>query len=114
MGLLAVPFLCLTMLIWPVSIDPLFNQFQSLQDKTLESKILALAGRAGIEGGRVYEVNKSVDTKTLNAYVNGFSGSKRIVLWDNAVLLVVAALSMLYLQKKQILNGAYLISKPIG
>lgn len=84
-GLLAVPFLCLTMLIWPVSIDPLFNKFQPLQDKVIESKILALAGRAGIEGGRVYEVNKSVDTKTLNAYVTGFAGSKRIVLWDNTL-----------------------------
>ena len=84
-GLLAVPFLILTMLIYPVSIDPLFNKFQPLQDKAIESKILALAGRSGIEGGRVYEVNKSVDTKTLNAYVNGFGSSKRIVLWDNTL-----------------------------
>ena len=28
------------------------------------------------------EVNKSVDTKTLNAYVAGVFGTKRIVLWD--------------------------------
>jgi STE24 endopeptidase len=84
-GLLAMPFLCLTLLIWPVLIDPLFNKFQPLQDKAIESKILALAGRAGIEGGHVYEVNKSVDTKTLNAYVHGFGSSKRIVLWDTTL-----------------------------
>src|SRR5450756_2155455 len=84
-GLLAVPCLCLTLLIWPAVIDPLFNKFQPLQDKVIEAKILALAGRAGIEGGRVYEVNKSVDTKTLNAYVTGFGDTKRIVLWDNTL-----------------------------
>lgn len=84
-GLLAVPFLCVMVLIQPVLIDPLFHKFQPLQDKALESKILAQAARAGIEGGRVYEVNMSADTKTLNAYVTGFMGTKRIVLWDNTL-----------------------------
>lgn len=81
-GLLAVPFMFFTMLVTPVWIDPLFNKYGPMKDRPLETRILALAGRAGIEGGRVYEVNKSVDTKTLNAYVTGFLGSKRIVLWD--------------------------------
>ena len=31
------------------------------------------------------EVNKSVDTKTLNAYVAGLFGTKRIVLWDTII-----------------------------
>jgi Zn-dependent protease with chaperone function len=56
-----------------------------MKDKAVEGKILALAGRAGIEDGRVYEVNKSVDTKALNAYVTGFMGTKRIVLWDTII-----------------------------
>jgi Zn-dependent protease with chaperone function len=30
----------------------------------------------------VYEVDKSVDTKAVNAYVIGLLGTKRIVLWD--------------------------------
>jgi Zn-dependent protease with chaperone function len=81
-GLAAFPLLVLILFITPVWIDPLFNKFGPMKDKALESQILALADRAGIEGSRVYEVNKSVDTKTVNAYVNGFGGSKRIVLWD--------------------------------
>jgi Zn-dependent protease with chaperone function len=84
-ALLAVPYLCVVMLIWPLMIDPLFNKFQPMQDKALEAKILAQAARAGIEGSRVYEVNKSVDTKALDAYVTGFMGSKRIVIWDNTL-----------------------------
>lgn len=67
-GLLTLPFLCIMVLIQPVLIDPLFHRFQPLQDKALESKILAQAARAGIEGSRVYEVNMSADTKTVNPY----------------------------------------------
>lgn len=69
----------------PLVFDPLFNNFTDIQDKQLERKILALAERAGIHGSRVYEVKKSVDTKTVNAYVTGFLGTKRIVLWDTAL-----------------------------
>ena len=79
---LAVPFIILIVLVQPVWIDPLFNRFGPMQDKVLEAQILALADRAGIEGSRVFEVAKSEDTKTLNAYVNGFGRTKRIVLWD--------------------------------
>ena len=53
-----------------------------MKDKALEAQILHLADRAGIEGGRVFEVAKSEDTKAINAYVNGFGATKRIVLWD--------------------------------
>lgn len=84
-GLLMVPFLFLMMLLQPIFISPLFNEFGPMKDKELEKKILAIADRAGIEGSRVYEVNKSVDTKAVNAYVAGFMGTKRIVLWDTII-----------------------------
>src|SRR5262245_58416029 len=84
-GLLAIPFLILVSLVEPVWIDPLFNKFGPMKNKELEGKILQLAERAGIEGGRVYEVAKSEDTKALNAYVNGFGATKRIVLWDTII-----------------------------
>jgi Zn-dependent protease with chaperone function len=84
-GIGTVPFLFLTLLISPIWIDPLFNDYGPMKDKALETKILALAERAGIEGSKVFEVNKSVDTKTLNAYVTGFLDTKRIVIWDNTI-----------------------------
>jgi len=84
-ALLMIPFLFFVMLISPVWIDPLFNKFGPMNDKALETKILALADKAGIEGSRVYEVNKSVDTKAVNAYVTGFMNTKRIVLWDTII-----------------------------
>jgi len=81
-GLLAIPFIVLAVLVQPIWIDPLFNKFGPMKDKTLETEILALADRAGIEGSRVFEVAKSEDTKAVNAYVTGFGSTKRIVLWD--------------------------------
>lgn len=81
-GVVAVPFTAVMLLVTPIWIDPLFNDFGPMKDKALEADILALAERAGIEGSRVYEVDKSVDTKTVNAYVTGLAGTKRIVLWD--------------------------------
>jgi STE24 endopeptidase len=81
-ALALVPFIVAGNLIAPIWIAPLFNKFEPMHDKALEAKILALADRAGIEGSRVFEVNKSVDTKTINAYVAGVFNTKRIVLWD--------------------------------
>jgi STE24 endopeptidase len=81
-GLASLPVATLLLIIAPIWIDPLFNDYTAMKDKALESRILALAQRTGIEGSRVYEVNKSADTKTVNAYVTGLGGTKRIVLWD--------------------------------
>jgi len=84
-AILSVPFLFLTLLVVPIWIDPLFNKFGPMKNKALERSVLALAARAGIEGSRVFEVDKSVDTNALNAYVKGVMESKRIVLWDTLI-----------------------------
>ncbi len=81
----AAPIVVLLMMVTPVFIEPLFNKFGPMKDKALEQRILALADRAGISGGKVYEVEKSVDTKMVNAYVNGIGQTKRIVLWDTTL-----------------------------
>lgn len=111
-SLLSLPFLIFVTLIAPVWIDPLFNDFGPMQDKAIETKVLALAERAGIEGGRVYQVNKSVDTSAVNAYVTGFSGTKRIVFWDTILsklndreLLVVVGHEMGHYVLRHIITG---------
>jgi Zn-dependent protease with chaperone function len=80
--MLTLPFFTLTMLIAPLWIAPLFNKFGPMKDKALEAMVLETAAKAGVEGARVFEVDKSVDTKKVNAYVTGVAGTKRIVLWD--------------------------------
>jgi Zn-dependent protease with chaperone function len=56
-----------------------------MHDKALETRILTLASRVGVEGARIFEVDKSHDTNAVNAYVTGLLGSKRVVLWDTLI-----------------------------
>ncbi len=81
-GLLVLPFAGFSALIAPIVVDPLFNEFGPMKDTRLEARIDALAHRAGIDGSKIFEVDKSRDTTTVNAYVTGLFGTKRIVLWD--------------------------------
>jgi Zn-dependent protease with chaperone function len=81
-GALSLPFFALVLLVTPVFIAPLFNKFGPMKDKALEREVLAVAARAGVEGARVFEVDKKVDTEKVNAYVTGVGRTKRIVLWD--------------------------------
>jgi STE24 endopeptidase len=81
-GMLALPFYMLTLFVVPLWIAPLFNKFGPMKNKALEAEVLATARQAGVEGARVFEVEKSVDTNKVNAYVTGIGSTKRIVLWD--------------------------------
>ncbi len=80
-----VPLFVLMVAVAPVVLDPVFNDFQPLGDEALRDSLLELAAQAGISGGRVYEVDKSRQTKTMNAYVNGIGPTKRIVMWDTII-----------------------------
>lgn len=82
MGILAVPLLIFYMLVQPVVLDPLFNDYELLDRPELEEDILALSKQAGVPAEHVYEVNMSERTNALNAYVTGVGSSARIVLWD--------------------------------
>ncbi|MCB1115302.1 MAG: M48 family metallopeptidase [Chlamydiia bacterium] len=84
-GIITFPLIVFLVIIQPIWIAPLFNKFGPMKDTQLEQKILHLASRAGIQGSRVYEVDKSADTKQINAYVTGVGASKRIVIWDTAI-----------------------------
>ncbi len=84
-GLLTAPLTVLVMIVLPVYIAPLFDEYGRMRDPVLEQRIERLAARAGIPDSRIYEVRKSDETRQVNAYVTGFGGTKRIVLWDTLV-----------------------------
>jgi Zn-dependent protease with chaperone function len=81
----AVPITVLLLLIAPVVLDPVFNDFKPLQNASLRDDLLEEAARAGISGARVFQVDKSKQTNTMNAYVNGLGPTTRIVLWDTTI-----------------------------
>ncbi len=82
---LSVPFTIFLTFVQPVVIDPLYNDFSTLQNKELEEKILSLADQADIPANHVYEVNMSEKTNALNAYVTGIGLNSRIVLWNTTL-----------------------------
>ena len=69
--------------VYPVVVEPLFNKFTSLPEGALRSSILRLADREGVPVDDVLVADASRRTTTLNAYVSGFGGTRRVVLYDN-------------------------------
>ena len=70
---------------YPLVVEPLFNQFESLPSGSLRTEVLALAEREGVDVDDVLVADASRRTTTLNAYVSGFGDSRRVVLYDTLV-----------------------------
>lgn len=85
LGLLSIPVIVFITFISPMYIDPIFNQYTSIEDGELGQEIKQLLKKAGIEDAEIYEVDKSKDTREMNAYMTGVFKSKRIVLWDTTI-----------------------------
>jgi STE24 endopeptidase len=66
----------------PVLLEPIFNDFTPLPAGELRHEVLALAERAGVRVGEVYEVDASRRTSAANAYVSGLGATRRVVLFD--------------------------------
>lgn len=85
LALLTIPVGILTSIVSPLYIDPIFNQIKPLEDKQLEDKITKMTNKVGIKDVKLYEVDKSKETKALNAYMTGIFNVKRIVIWDTTL-----------------------------
>jgi STE24 endopeptidase len=85
LGILTIPFLIFLSYISPMYIEPLFNHEELLKNGQLLSDINDQLKKSGIENCKIYVVNKSEDTKEMNAYMTGVFNTKRIVLWDNTI-----------------------------
>jgi STE24 endopeptidase len=84
-AVLVVAYGVVTIWLYPIVIDPIFNKFDPLPNGKRRSEVLRLADRAGVDVGQVYRVDASRRTKAVNAYVIGLGHSKRVVLYDNLI-----------------------------
>jgi STE24 endopeptidase len=84
-AVLVIAYGAITIWLYPVVIDPLFNKFEPLREGPLREEVLQLADRAGVDVGEVYRVDASRRTSAANAYVNGLGHSKRVVLYDTLI-----------------------------
>lgn len=72
-------------MLYPVIRDKMFDKFESLKDKELESKIENLLDQVGFKSSGVFSVDASKRDNRLNAYFGGLGSTKRVVLFDTLV-----------------------------
>jgi STE24 endopeptidase len=68
--------------IYPVVVEPLFNDFTQLKAGPLRSDIFDLAKAEHVHIDDVLVADASRRTTTLNAYVSGFGSTRRVVVYD--------------------------------
>lgn len=100
---------------YPLLVEPLFNNFHSLPEGPLRTEVLRLAEREGVAVDDVLVADASRRTTTLNAYVSGFGGTRRVVLYDNLVeevpqaeALAVVAHELAHAKYDDVLTGSLL------
>ena len=80
---LAIAFQILVLVIYPVFIAPLFNQYTPLPDSAVKTRILSLARANDVPAENVWLVDASRQSSRISANVSGFLGTTRIALTDN-------------------------------
>lgn len=69
--------------VYPVVVEPLFNDFRPMPPGHLRSRIMQLAAKEHVHISDVLIADASRRTTTLNAYVSGFGDTRRVVVYDN-------------------------------
>jgi STE24 endopeptidase len=100
---------------WPLVVEPMYNDFESLEDGPLRERVLAVADAEGVAVDDVLVSDASRRTSTLNAYVSGLWGSRRVVLYDTLVAdvptdeaVAVAAHELAHARHDDVLTGTAL------
>ncbi|MFI6786413.1 M48 family metallopeptidase [Nonomuraea sp. NPDC050383] len=68
--------------VYPVVVEPLFNDFRPMPQGPLRTSLLRMAERDGVPVEDVLVADASRRTTALNAYVSGFGATRRIVVYD--------------------------------
>ncbi len=79
----SVLFMFFALTIAPVFINPLFNDYQPLEQGEIRQSILSQARANGVPADNVYQFDASRQTTRISANVSGFMGTTRISLNDN-------------------------------
>jgi len=84
-----IPLTVAMVFLQPLVVDPLFHHFEPLarNDPVLVSELESVSRRAGVHipPDRMFLMRASDKETVLNAYVTGFGGSKRVVVYDTTL-----------------------------
>ncbi|MGQ0846064.1 MAG: M48 family metallopeptidase [Sporichthyaceae bacterium] len=84
-AVLAVALVFATSFVYPVVVEPAFNDFRPLPAGQVRSDLLDLAARDDITVSDVLIADESKRSTRLNAYVSGIGSSRRIVVYDTTL-----------------------------
>lgn len=73
------------LLLSPIVIEPLFNDFEPIPEGEVRDAVLALAAEAGVPEDRVFVFDGSRQSNNFTANVSGVGGSARIAISDVAL-----------------------------
>jgi len=82
---IAFAFTLFSIMLSPVFVDPLFNDYKPLRDGEMRQAILSLAHANQIPTEHVVEFDASKQTTRISANVAGFAGTTRVALNDNLI-----------------------------
>lgn len=71
------------MLVYPVYVAPLFNDYQPVEDPQIREPVLSLARANGVPADNVWQFDASRQSTRIGANVSGIGGTMRISLNDN-------------------------------
>ncbi|HMM56482.1 MAG TPA: M48 family metallopeptidase [Rudaea sp.] len=80
---IAFVFIVFAMMLAPVYVEPLFNDYKPLRAGPARDAVLSLARANGIPTNHVVEFDASRQTTRISANVAGFAGTTRVALNDN-------------------------------
>lgn len=87
--LASIPVVLAVLVAEPYVFEPLFFRFTPLEktQPALTERIEVMLAHAGlrIPRARIFEMDASTKTKTVDAYVSGLGASKRVVVWDTTL-----------------------------
>ncbi len=69
--------------LYPVLVEPVFNQFTPMKPGPFKQSVFRLADKEGVHISDVLVADASRRTTAVNAYVSGFGGTRRVVVYDN-------------------------------
>src|SRR5262249_39147118 len=85
-GVVASVLMTFGILLSPIYISPLFNDYKPMREGPLKQEILSMARASGVPVDNVYEVDQSRQSKRISANVQGMFSTARVSLNDNLLL----------------------------
>jgi len=81
----SIPVIIIVVIISPILIAPIFNDYEPLKDQKLKTEIRQIVEQSDIKNAEILQLKASEKSTRVNAFVDGLLNTSRIVLYDNLI-----------------------------